>query len=1786
MSATEYSSVLQEHPSTQGTVAGSMLITAQSSHSTRPLIFNCPMARAFGVTNGASAGGIVGTFNWGGYVAVSSFSSPQPVFNAINGSWIVQQALPSSGPTYSSQWVGIGGFNDQTLIQTGTSSEYNTTLPGQPYYYAWYELIPALPVKLPYPVAPGDSISASVRLINSSNYWNITIRDSTQGWSNSVIVQYSSSQLSAEAIDERPELCSLFCTYANLTRFNSSYYGQDYSGIKNTTYVTADGASYPLGKLPYYPVEMIADNNQTDAYPLPISGGNTSFAMIYGPKISPAPAYIVEGTGNYVNLSISAGLGPYSYQWYLNGNPVGTGSRVLKVGYNASTQASNPDQVYVQLLNKSTDAVVATSSVDYVSIVTPLGTPNLTATSIADSGALIPLNASVMGGVPPYTYNFTVYYADNGISAQHGVFSNYPYNSLNVTTVMYPGKYFANVVVSDSGAPTASRASADTNTITINTAPILKLSALQGNAIDLGGANTLSFTAQISNGTGPYTMEFLTLSSNSFMQVSNAIIYPVPLNGVVGYNATVNAPAVYLTIALAIDNGTSEPEYNHAAAYNLTTVNSSLATPALIASINQTGYVHLNATAYGGTPPYLYHYTVANASTGAIITSSGTAVGSLYIRLAAGSYYANVLVNDSAWNQQSSLSPNVYFTVPAASPSNTLPSNSIPAYFDQGQSVQIKQTLPGDYYNAGHGELYADYGYNYTWMAKTPSGSGYNAATTSICAVPYGSKTGNSSTTSNDVYACSFATNGITTVGNYSMKFLFTSLYPNSDPYLNSCASSSNANYVASRCITSPVNFTLNTRPVATLYASGWDMPDVIAGTNVSLAVGIYGGTGPYYSNITYANNGTVIARIYNMTYNSTVAGIKWSPKAAGTYTIEAVAVDNGTKHPYAFNSVPVQITAITAHNATFNALIGSVLNQGVALGLPGLTKQVTSNTTAAYPESYLIKLLHAQPSPYSAHGSVNTNATPYGGNSGGIIFSSFTNVTADNLLRINSTQLTSLASNFSSYGENEYLWLSGFPVYDQQQVSKGPGFAVLSAGGAYQAQFSTPIPEPYIRPGNTINSPTIRLLGRNYTILNYTEPAAYAASGSFVSGGGLQLGYAMAQPQIVYIGRNISANGFTLSLTNLGQPNSQGVSSAAVSLYYDGILANTSQIYPNSLTKFQTGNHMVYVYLERTFNGTYAYQKWAQIGLYYGTLNITDSQPLNRANANGWTAYLLWTNGTSAGYPNGLQSIIAVNQTPQNLRPGENYSFAGPNMTAYRVKFVGDTLGTNYDPVQFTTQSVSSGGVQAYQNLGTQATGLGYTIDNISNQPAQLLTVTSQIPNAFSYAGQQSSSVQYDLTPYAVSTVANAVTPGGLGATSTPINVIIYSTIGEGNIINPNNPLTVTIKGYRTSTSASATTTPVQVATLGGASGSSNTLSLPNQYYNITNIYLSRALPYITVNVVGGDVASSTANTLAQLTTLSTPAFLYSVPNQNYLDVEVATGANALTYNQQNGQAAYQGGFQVHTVAPGVGTNSNHEYFTYNVIEYDVPGSTTWTDALAFGIYNSTTAGAQNFQFQLNESSTGTKNNVTYTSSQGGSVQVPKGFVTERGSSVASINPGSLTFNLAKAVDTLQFVVTPYTTSLGNATTQKTVGPVGVGQAVPGYANLTVYNVSATCGGVSASSSECNITGLANVIATPSVSQAVVPVALNTATTPLAVLDTNANSAATLIVVGSKYVNSVAGQIFAQNPALNSSFGQGSVIVQAYGTNRILVAGYSANETVQAGNQFINDLLTAASTA
>lgn len=143
--------------------------------------------------------------NWSGY-AVSGAG-----FTAVTGSWTVQRVSRTKKASYSSQWVGIDGFNNSSLIQTGTESDY---VQGAARYDAWWEILPAAETVIPsLPVRPGDAMSASVTS-NGNGTWTITIRDTTTGGSFSTVQAYSGPQTSAEWIEEAPTVGGRIATLA------------------------------------------------------------------------------------------------------------------------------------------------------------------------------------------------------------------------------------------------------------------------------------------------------------------------------------------------------------------------------------------------------------------------------------------------------------------------------------------------------------------------------------------------------------------------------------------------------------------------------------------------------------------------------------------------------------------------------------------------------------------------------------------------------------------------------------------------------------------------------------------------------------------------------------------------------------------------------------------------------------------------------------------------------------------------------------------------------------------------------------------------------------------------------------------------------------------------------------------------------------------------------------------------------------------------------------------------------------------------------------------------------------------------------------------------------------------------------------------------------------------------------------------------------------------------------------------------------------------------------------
>jgi hypothetical protein len=142
------------------------------------------------------------SLNWSGYAALGS----KPFTYAHTR--FVQPAVTCDGKAnrWTSNWVGLDGFNTGTVEQDGTFAACLGKNNKTPQYVAWYEMFPAASVSV-FSVKPGDVIDAVVRF--SSGKFHLKVSDLTSGKSASKTAACAQCQrASAESIIERPALCN------------------------------------------------------------------------------------------------------------------------------------------------------------------------------------------------------------------------------------------------------------------------------------------------------------------------------------------------------------------------------------------------------------------------------------------------------------------------------------------------------------------------------------------------------------------------------------------------------------------------------------------------------------------------------------------------------------------------------------------------------------------------------------------------------------------------------------------------------------------------------------------------------------------------------------------------------------------------------------------------------------------------------------------------------------------------------------------------------------------------------------------------------------------------------------------------------------------------------------------------------------------------------------------------------------------------------------------------------------------------------------------------------------------------------------------------------------------------------------------------------------------------------------------------------------------------------------------------------------------------------------------
>ncbi|HEX9268099.1 MAG TPA: G1 family glutamic endopeptidase [Candidatus Limnocylindria bacterium] len=196
--------------------------------------------------------------NWSGYAANGG------TFTSVTATWTVPTVSATSSGA-DATWVGIGGLTSNDLLQAGTQAMVDGS--GTVEYSSWIEMLPQSSRNVPLSVSAGDSVTVTITQ-QSGNDWLIAMKNNTTNGGYSVTVQYSSSNSSAEWVQEAP---SVGRGLISLDEFGTV----KFSGAS----AVRGGKTMSLSALGAKAITMINGQGQAIAQPSTIASDGSSFTI-------------------------------------------------------------------------------------------------------------------------------------------------------------------------------------------------------------------------------------------------------------------------------------------------------------------------------------------------------------------------------------------------------------------------------------------------------------------------------------------------------------------------------------------------------------------------------------------------------------------------------------------------------------------------------------------------------------------------------------------------------------------------------------------------------------------------------------------------------------------------------------------------------------------------------------------------------------------------------------------------------------------------------------------------------------------------------------------------------------------------------------------------------------------------------------------------------------------------------------------------------------------------------------------------------------------------------------------------------------------------------------------------------------------------------------------------------------------------------------------------------------------------------------------------------------------
>ncbi|HEY3728089.1 MAG TPA: G1 family glutamic endopeptidase [Solirubrobacteraceae bacterium] len=218
--------------------------------------------------------------NWAGYAVHRGGVK----FKRVTGTWRQPTATCTPGrATYSSVWVGLGGYNESSKALEQIGAEVDCNARGKVVSSAWYELVPAPSRTIRMQVRPGDQLKATVTIVGHEV--GLQLRDLTKHHTFTRNIHVSTVDVSsAEWILETPSVCSgkgFVCQVLPLADFG-------------TATITGASASTTRGA-----VGPISDRSWSTSKITLASGGHRFIAQGGAPTVSALPSSLTSRGGAF-----------------------------------------------------------------------------------------------------------------------------------------------------------------------------------------------------------------------------------------------------------------------------------------------------------------------------------------------------------------------------------------------------------------------------------------------------------------------------------------------------------------------------------------------------------------------------------------------------------------------------------------------------------------------------------------------------------------------------------------------------------------------------------------------------------------------------------------------------------------------------------------------------------------------------------------------------------------------------------------------------------------------------------------------------------------------------------------------------------------------------------------------------------------------------------------------------------------------------------------------------------------------------------------------------------------------------------------------------------------------------------------------------------------------------------------------------------------------------------------------------------------------------------------------